>query len=100
MARLRQAQGGLGDGGVFVGNPPEGKVINRADYALYMFFKLRVERQQEWDEQAYLARHPKVAQMINNGTVVDGLQHFMNTGFAAGVASCWRNKHSIKPMCI
>jgi hypothetical protein len=93
ILQLRRAQGESNDGGKFLGPLPEFKAEDLKDdpnlekgggYPLYLYFKLKVAQGMEWDEERYLAEHPEVGERIKARQVIDGLQHFMEKGFAAG----------------
>lgn len=70
----------------------ESRPHSRKDYAVYMFFKLRTDRREEWDEEAYLRLNPGVEEAIKQGHFVDGLQHFMVKGFQQRAITCWRKQ--------
>lgn len=58
------------------------------EYALFMHLKYRCAKREEFDHEKYLSVNPDAKQAIENGTVTDGLQHFM-LNFAKGGRGCW-----------
>jgi hypothetical protein len=88
----------LPDGGLPVGKLAGTKPIkygDHSDYALYLFFKWIISERFEWDEEAYFDIHPSLPSIINaslhtNWPYIDGLHHFMRTGFYQKNSSCWQ----------
>ena len=93
VGQLRSAQA-LGDAGLFLGALPEFTKQDfpespEAQYALYLYCKLKVTQRQEWDEEGYLLGTPEAAQAVKGNSSVDGLQHFFHEGFLAGARGAW-----------
>lgn len=53
--------------------------------------QLRVAHMSEWDDAAYLSRHPNVSTAVTSKKYIDGLHHFLADGFNKGLASCWND---------
>lgn len=74
----------LGDGGEFLGPVVEFSVKGTNEYPLYAFFRIRVAKKDEWDEEAYLTLHPEVQEAIQKKEWMDGLHEFIMEGFNKG----------------
>ena len=59
------------------------------DYALFMYLKYRCAKREEFDHEKYLSVNPAAKRAIENGTVTDGLHHFL-LSFAKGGRGCWK----------
>jgi len=97
LSKLAQASA-QDDGGKALAPIPEYQVGKLDHYDIYTFFKLRVAKRDEWDEDAYLRLHPDVAKEVQTKNWVDGLQHFMNSGFEGGRKSCWVRDEGTSPV--
>jgi hypothetical protein len=99
MERFWRASAVGGDGGDFLGPPPEFPRNGLEHYDLYIFFKLRVAMRDEWDEEGYLRENQDVEGWVANGWWQDGLQQFLTEGFESGRKSCWVRDGTIR-FCI
>lgn len=59
------------------------------NYALYIYMKYRCTKRHEFDNEKYLQIHPDAKNSVKNGSLVDGLYHFMEN-FSKGVRGCWK----------
>jgi rhamnogalacturonyl hydrolase YesR len=81
------------DAGLFLGSLPESTRQEYAeaaqDYDLYLYLKLKVAQRKDWDEEGYLNSLPEARKATGEQKYVDGLQHFINEGFAKNASSAW-----------
>jgi hypothetical protein len=59
------------------------------DFALYLYFKLKVIQRQDWDEERFLENLPEVRKAVEEQKYVDGLQYFVEQGFAGNATGAW-----------
>jgi len=92
LERLRRSQH-QGDGGLFLGSLPESSrqeyAEARQDFSLYLYFKLKVARRQDWDEEGFLEKYREVKKAVEEQQYVDGLQYFVEKGFAEKSIGAW-----------
>ena len=92
LEQLHRSQG-QEDGGIFLGYLPESSEQEHAeadqDYGLYLYFKLKIAQRQDWDEERFLTSAPEVKKAIEKHQYVDGLQYFVEQGFAGNATGAW-----------
>jgi hypothetical protein len=92
LERLHRSQD-QGDGGLFLGPLRESSRQEYAeadkDFALYLYFKLKVIQRQDWDEERFLENLPEVRKAVEEQKYVDGLQYFVEQGFAGNATGAW-----------
>jgi len=92
LERLRRSQD-QEDGGLFLGSLLESSRQEYAeaeqDYGVYLYFKLKVAQRQEWDEEGFLGKYPEVKKALDERLYVDGLQYFVEKGFAENSTGAW-----------
>lgn len=69
--------------------PPSLSIKELSSYSLFIHLKYRCAKRHEFDNEKYMSIHPDVKTSVENGTLVDGLYHFM-ANFTTGVKSCWK----------
>ena len=57
-----------------------------------------VAQRQEWDEEGFLRKYPEVKEALDERLYVDGLQYFVEKGFAGNFTGAWvPENHDVSP---